>query len=191
VGDDWMWTNALVWDLPALGPALGLFLLASAAAVVPAWRRLGARAVALLLLLYLAWAVPVDAVQARANYSTSYYYGTRGQRQAAAVLDAMDYDGPWVGPKEVAWYAHNKQYIDADTFWWLVQARGLRFEGRVLGYDVAVVLPWTMDPEVRNFFWEQLVRRYDPVAAVEDYTAWIRHDQPRSTQARETAHTSQ
>jgi hypothetical protein len=191
VRDNWMWTNALVWDVPVLGPALVLFLLAATAAVVPAWRPISARLVALLLLLYLGWAVPVDAAQARADYSTSYYYGTRGQRQAAAVLDALDYDGPWVGPKEVAWYARNKQYIDADTFWWLVLADGLRFEGKVLGYDVAVVLPWTMDPEVRNFFWDQLERRYDPIAEVDDYTAWVRHDYPRPRQALESAHTSQ
>jgi len=191
VRDNWMWTNALVWDVSVLGPALVLFVLAAAAAVVPAWRPISARLVALLLLSYLGWAVPVDAAQARADYSTSYYYGTRGQRQAAALLNALHYDGPWVGPKEVAWYARNKQYIDADTFWWLVLADGLRFDGKVLGYDVAVVLPWTMDPEVRNFFWDQLERRYDPIAEVEDYTAWVRHDYPRPRLSLDSAPTSQ
>ena len=89
------------------------------------------------------------------------------------------------------WAVGLEHVIDADTFWWLVLAEGLRFDGKMLGYDVGVVLPWTMDPEVRNFFWDQLERRYDPVAEVEDYTAWVRHDYPRPRHALESTHTSQ
>jgi 4-amino-4-deoxy-L-arabinose transferase-like glycosyltransferase len=183
VRDHWMWTTALVWEPTVLGPALVLFVLAGAAAVLPRWRAWAPRLTAALLVLYVGWALPTDAAQARADYSTSYYYGTRGQREAAALLDALGYDGPWIGPKEVAWYARNQLYIDADTFWWLVIAQRLRFDGQLLGYDVGVVVPWTMDPEVRTFFWEQLERRFDPIAEVEDYAAWVRRDRPRARQA--------
>ena len=55
-------------------------------------------------------------------------------------------------------------------------AQGLRFEGEALGYDVRVVVPWTTDPHVRYFFWQQLGDRYVQVAEVADYTVWVRPD---------------
>jgi hypothetical protein len=130
--------------------------------------------------LFVGWAVAVNGTQARADYSTNYYYGTRGQREAAAVLNGLGYDGPWIGAKEVAWYARNQMYIDADTFWWLVIAEGLRFEGQALGYDVRVVVAWTTDPDVRYFFWENLGSRYVQVAEAADYTVWVLQDLPRA-----------
>jgi hypothetical protein len=148
---------------------------AAAAAPPPAW---GHQVAGLLLALFVGWAVAVNWTQAQAAYSTNYYYGTRGQREVAAALDALGYSGPWVGAKEVAWYASNQYYIDADTFWWLVIAEGFRFEGHALGYDVPVLVPWTTDPHVRHFFWEQLHARYLPVAEVADYTIWVRADTP-------------
>ena len=177
VRDAPMWQTDLVWEPLLLTPALVLFMWAVAGALSPQWRALTPRCAVGLLLLYVAWAVAVDGSQARADYSTNYYYGTRGQREAAALLDALEYDGPWVGPKEVAWYARNQYYIDADTFWWLVQARGLRFEGHVLGHDTRVVVPWTMDPQVRNFFWRQLAEQYEQVGEVADYALWVRRDE--------------
>jgi hypothetical protein len=172
VADAWMWTPTLVWRETVWMPALLIFVPAAAAVLVPSWRPDAPRLVAALLVLYVGWALPVDAVQARAPFSTSYYYGTHGQREAAAMLDALGYDGAWVGPKEIAWYARNQNFIDADTFWWLVIAERMPFNGQVLGYDVGVVIPWTMDPDVRWFFAEQLVPRYEPVAEVDNYAAW-------------------
>ena len=130
------------WATPGSGPRAGLGDLragARAGAVRgrgggggPAWRPAApGGGVVALLLLSVGLAVPWTP-QAGAAYSTSYYYGTHGQRQAAA-LDALGYDGAWIGAKEVAWYARNKRYIDADTFWWLVIAEGLHFDGMLLG----------------------------------------------------------
>ena len=127
-----------------------------------------------LLLLFIGWGLAVNATQAGADYSTNYYYGTRGQREAAAALDALGYEGTWIGAKEVAWYARNQRYVDADTFWWLVIAEGLRFDGTLLGEDVRVLVPWTTDPEVRDFFWRQLDGRYEQVGPITDYTVWVR-----------------
>jgi 4-amino-4-deoxy-L-arabinose transferase-like glycosyltransferase len=179
VGDAWQWTPMQVWEVPIIVPALALFL-AAAVVVVRAGRaslgRLEGGLVASLVVLFVAWGLAVNATQAGADYSTNYYYGTRGQREAAAALDALGYDGAWVGAKEVAWYARNQRYIDADTFWWLVIADGLRFDGTLLGEDVQVLVPWTTDPEVRNFFWRQLDGRYEQVGAITDYTVWVRRE---------------
>jgi hypothetical protein len=177
VRDDWMWTTSLVWEPLAIAPSVVLLAVAGVLAIIPRWRAAAPRLAAALLVLFVGWAVGVDWAQAHADYSTSYYYGTRGQREAAAGLDALGYDGPWVGPKEVAWYARNKRYIDADTFWWLVLAQHLRFEGTVIGHDVQVVVPWSMDPDVQTFFWDQLHTRYDQVAEVADYEIWVRRDE--------------
>jgi hypothetical protein len=176
VGDAWMWTPALVWEPLPLLVAVGLFVVGVLA--LGPWRRprWARGAGALLVVLYLGWAVGVDAVQARADYSTNYYYGTRGQREAAAALDALAHEGPWIGPKEVAWYARNQYYIDSDTFWWLVIARGFHFQGSVLGYDVPVVVVWTMDPAVRAFFEAQLGGRYALHSEIADYAIWRRRD---------------
>jgi 4-amino-4-deoxy-L-arabinose transferase-like glycosyltransferase len=206
VRDAWQWMPTLVWEPLPLLPTAMLTVVTVAPAVRWAWRtgagqtvparfaglprnmarlRLGAAArlapgtaAALLLALYGGWAVAVDLAQMQANYSTNYYYGARGQREAAAALDALGIDGPWIGAKEVAWYARNQRYIDADTFWWLVIAQGFRFEGQALGYDVPLVVPWTSDPHVRYFFEEHLSARYVQVGEVADYTIWVRRDTP-------------
>jgi 4-amino-4-deoxy-L-arabinose transferase-like glycosyltransferase len=179
VGDAWQFTPTLVWEAPIIVPALALFLVAAAAAVLTRAPALGALAgglVAPLVLLFVGWGLAVSATQAGANYSTNYYYGTHGQREAAAALDAIGYDGTWIGAKEVAWYARNQRYIDADTFWWLVIVDGLRFDGTLLGEDVRVLVPWTTDPEVRDFFWRQLDGRYEQVGPISDYTVWVRRE---------------
>jgi 4-amino-4-deoxy-L-arabinose transferase-like glycosyltransferase len=178
VRDAWMWENARVWELPALGPALLLFVAAAVASLVPRWRAAAPRLGTGLLVLYLGCALVTDWTQARADYSTHFYYGTRGQREAAELLDATRYDGVWVGPKEIAWYAGNQHFVDADTFWWLVIARGMRFDGRVLGYEPRVVVVWTMDPEVRHFFWQRLTGRYEQVSEAGDYAIWVRSPSP-------------
>lgn len=176
VGDAWMWTPALVWEPVPLLVAVGLFVVGVLA--LSPWRcpRWAHWAGLLLVVLYLGWAIGVDVVQARADYSTHYYYGTRGQREAAAALDALGHEGPWIGPKEVAWYARNQYYIDSDTFWWLVIARGFQFRGSVLGYDVPVVVVWTMDPAVRAFFEAQLGERYVLHGEIADYAIWRRRE---------------
>jgi 4-amino-4-deoxy-L-arabinose transferase-like glycosyltransferase len=190
VRDQWMWTSTLVWEPFPLLVALALFVDATGAALAPRWPALvrrrgpdgspppawGHQVAGVLLALFVGWGVAANATQARADYSTNYYYGTRGQREVAAVLDSLGYDGPWVGAKEIAWYASNQYYIDADTFWWLVIAQGLQFEGEALGYDVRVVVPWTTDPHVRYFFQEHLGDRYVQVAEVADYQIWARPD---------------
>jgi hypothetical protein len=179
VGDAWQWAPTLVWEPPIILPALALFVAAAAAVVLAGRPALGALAgglVAPLLLLFVGWGLAVTATQAGAAYSTNYYYGTRGQREAAAALDALGYDGTWIGAKEVAWYARNQRYVDADTFWWLVIVDGLRFDGTLLGEEVRVLVPWTTDPEVRNFFWRQLDGPYEQVGPISDYTVWVRRD---------------
>ncbi|HEY7067666.1 MAG TPA: hypothetical protein VII06_39785 [Chloroflexota bacterium] len=182
VRDAWMWTPTLVWEPAIVVPVVALFattvtvLVRNRHAALPTLRGVSGGLVAALLVTFVGWGLAVSWTQARADYSTNYYYGTRGQREAAAMLDALGYDGVWVGAKEVAWYAHNQNYVDADTFWWLVTTQKLRFEGSVLGEDVRVIVPWTTDPAVRDFFWRQLDGRYEPVGAATDYTVWVRRD---------------
>jgi hypothetical protein len=37
---------------------------------------------------------------------------------------------------------------------------------------------WTMDPEVRHFFWKGLTGRYEPVSEAGDYAIWVRSASP-------------
>ena len=49
-----------------------------------------------------------------------------------------------------------------------------QFDGRLLGYDIPLVVAWVRDPGVRHIFMERLAGRYEPVAEVHDYLTFLR-----------------
>ena len=121
------------------------------------------------------WAIAVDGAQARADYSTSYYYGTRGQREVAALLDAPGLRRPLGGPEGGRLVRANQRYIDADTFWWLVLAEDCGSTARCSATTCAW---WFRGRWTRG--WRLLLgsapRRYEPVGQVADYAVWVRRD---------------
>src|SRR5215211_4432753 len=65
------------------------------------------------------WAMSADWYHSRANYSTNYWYGSRGQLEIAAVVDDLmersGFRGPYVGAKEVVFYTRHHFFMDQDT----------------------------------------------------------------------------
>jgi hypothetical protein len=71
-------------------------------------------------------------------------------------------------------YTSNHYFLDQDTVYWLWGERAQQFDGRLLGYDIPLVVAWVRDPWVRHIFTERLAGRYEPVAEVHDYLAFLR-----------------
>src|SRR5205085_10122399 len=102
--------------------------------------------------------------------------------------------GPYIGAKEVVAYTENHFFFDQDTAYWLWGERGESFDGRLLGYDIPLVVAWVRDPWVRHIFMERLSGRYGPGAEVHDYLTLLRRpaeplaaDDPGPTAAPPTA----
>jgi len=116
-------------------------------------------------------------------YSTNYWYGSMGQREMARVVDGLltryGIKGPYIGSKDVVFYTRNHFFLDQDTVFWLWGERGEQFDGRLLGYDIPLVVAWVREPWVRHIFTERLADRYEPVAEVHDYLAFVRRPPER------------
>ena len=138
------------------------------------------RAVPLLLAaMAIAWGPGVVTRMALADYSTTYFHGTRGHREAAALLGALV--GPdefYVASKDVAWYAANQRYLDQDTFDHLTRAEGAGFGGSLLGYDVRVLALWQRPDSLKQHYRQVLAPGYELVGERDDYAVWVRR-QPR------------
>ena len=63
----------------------------------------------------LAWGRPRSFGCAAEEGSTTYFFGTTGQRAAAELVDQLGPDEYYAGSKDVAWYARDQHYIDQDT----------------------------------------------------------------------------
>ncbi|HEU5318547.1 MAG TPA: hypothetical protein VFX49_20710, partial [Chloroflexota bacterium] len=121
----------------------------------------------LLLLLTLAWSWGVNSAQRGATYSTAYNYGSFGQEATARRIDSITRPGqPYIGSRDVAYYARNQLYVDQDTFWEHIarlDTAGIKtFDGRIAGYDrvdVAALFLW--DPELGRLAHTYLDDRYE------------------------------
>ena len=177
VGDNWMLSPQALEAPEALGlvVALGALLL-PLALLRPTG--LGAIAASIALVLYAGWAMSADWYHSRANYSTNYWYGSRGQLEIAAVVDDLmeraGVAGPYVGAKEVVFYTRHHFFLDQDTVYSLWEDQSQPFDGRLFGYDVPLVAAWVRDPWVRHIFMERLSRDYLPMAETGDYLVFMR-----------------
>ncbi|MCC7104563.1 MAG: glycosyltransferase family 39 protein [Chloroflexi bacterium] len=146
------------------------------------FRLLGRRPVSQALLLSAAvmacaWGPGVEQRIARNGGSTTYFYGTRGQRETADAVDSIVApDEPYAGAKEVAWYARDQHFIDQDTLEHFMRAAGGRFDGSLVGQDVRVVAVWVQPASHPPFYAEGLRSRFRLVARIGDYEIWQRLD---------------
>lgn len=130
---------------------------------------------AVLLALVIGWSVGMGWRQARADFSTNYWYGTQGQRDAAAMLDSLV--GPdefWGGAKEVAFYARNQNYIDEDTLQYWMENRGGLTQEPIAGHQPRVLAVWTGHSYVYWLFHTAVEMDFQPVAEIGTYTILVR-----------------
>jgi hypothetical protein len=94
-----------------------------------------------LLVVTLAWDVGLDLAQRDRVGSTTYFYGRYGQQAAAEALDALlGPDETYVAAKDVAWYTHNQQYVDQESWQYVVwDVDQAQFDGTYLGHDIRVL----------------------------------------------------
>ena len=180
LSDAWVFgvNRELVGTLVAVPLMLGLVL----AAVYGCARRLLWRGAAVVVPLIctaaaLAWGPGVVSRMAVADHSTTYFYGSRGQREAAAVLDTLVRpDEFYVASKDVAWYATNQRYVDQETLEYFVRSQGGRYEGELLGYDVRVLALWEQPDFLKAHYRQLLAPGHDLVAQRGDYAVWVRRE---------------
>lgn len=128
-----------------------------------------------LVVMSLGWGIGLEQRFGRASGSTTYFYGTQGQREAAALVDALTRpDEFYAAAKEVAWYARNQHYVDQDTLDYFIRLAGGRFDGRLLGYDIRVLALWQQPDFVKAFYQEALSAGYNLESERGDYAIWVR-----------------
>jgi hypothetical protein len=128
-----------------------------------------------MVMMVLAWSLGMDWRQARASFSTNYWYGAHGQREAAAMLDTLVMpDEFWGGAKEVAYYARNQNYIDQDAIHHWIETYGGFTEMPLTGHRPRVMAAWTGHSYIASLFHHALAKEYDPVAEIGTYTILVR-----------------
>jgi hypothetical protein len=134
-----LWEESLNVDLVWIPLAIGLGIAVLWAALA---RRnlLGAVPVALLLLT-VSWSYTLDLAQYLRTGSTTYYYDRHGQRGAAAALDGLLRPGElFVASKDVAWYTRSRNYVDQDSWQYVVwDLNGGQFDDTYLGMPIRVL----------------------------------------------------
>lgn len=163
------WALARTWSVPEGAAALLLLLLIGAGGAMALGRpRVGM--LGGLAMIALGWSLAIDAVQLRAPYATTYWYGTRGQQQAVEWVNAnVQPAETYVGPKEIAYAARAQRYLDQDTLtYFLEQGRG--FDGSWMGEPVRTIVGWTREPYVNDLLLRGLPPLgYREVARFADY----------------------
>jgi hypothetical protein len=138
-------------------------------------RRVATHAALVTLALAWGWGLGVGQAQAQADYYTSYYYGSYGNREAAAYLDEIDgTQEPYIAAKDVAWYARNKNYIDQDSFWYAIVEEHRPFDGTFNGYPIRIVVVFARDPFARQVYYDATRDRYDLVKVLGEYAVLVR-----------------
>jgi 4-amino-4-deoxy-L-arabinose transferase-like glycosyltransferase len=169
VRDDWAVQRTYAIDWAAVAWLLAALALAMLVGV--RWRAPGATALAGLAGLSLGWSVATAVYQSGVPYSTTYWYGTTGTREAAAWLDAQLGPGEtYAAAKEVAIRAANQHYVDQDNLVYFISS-GRGFDGTWAGQPVRTVLVWQREPYVADLFAQHLPG-YAEAARLGDYVVY-------------------
>jgi hypothetical protein len=140
--------------------------------------KIGRALVLVLAVMALAWGPGVEHAMANNPGSITYFFGTQGQREAAAIVDNITQpDEFYIGSKDVAWYARNQHYIDQDTLNYLhvwYPDRSNPFEGQLVGHEIRVLALWGRGNYPRERYREILSRDYELLAERGDYLIWVR-----------------
>ncbi|MBI3965463.1 MAG: glycosyltransferase family 39 protein [Chloroflexi bacterium] len=128
--------------------------------------RVGRAGALALTVLFVAWHLSVTLHQIPADYSTAYWYGTTGQVRAAELVNQVVEPGEYyVAPKEVAYYARNRNYVDQETFAYFAETTGEDLAGPFLGHDIRIAVVWLGLPKVV----ERLEPRFETLHSVGHY----------------------
>jgi hypothetical protein len=146
-----------------------LLLIGFTAVLAPRWRVSLAVALAGIT---VGWSVVVNTVQVLAPYSTTYWYGSLGTREAAAWLDAnLSAEETYVASKEVALLAQNQRYLDQDTLQWFLGSTG--FDGTWADQPIRLILTWEREPFVAWLI-DNHLQGYIEVGRFGDYVVYQR-----------------
>jgi hypothetical protein len=146
------WALERTWAIQPLAGAwlLGVVLLATLAGL--AWRQPAAAAGFAVVGLALGWSLAIDAVQVRADYQTTYWYGTTGTEAAAAWVDAHLQPGQtYLSAKEVAIRTRDQRYVDQDNLVYAV-GTGHPFEATWMGEPLQALVTWQREPYLADLF---------------------------------------
>jgi 4-amino-4-deoxy-L-arabinose transferase-like glycosyltransferase len=166
----WLWSQlpnawGIVWETE-LNRDLLATPLAIMLGIAALWALLGRRSLAgavptALLVMTLSWSVALDLTQRAFTGSTTYYYGRHGQQAAAAAVDALLQPGEtYVAAKEVAWYAHDRQYVDQESWQHVVwDLNGGRYDDTYLGMPIRVLALEVGEESLRWAYDGLLLRR--------------------------------
>jgi len=171
---DWFEQGFVGLDTLLLIQPLMLLAVALALAVIVAGGPIGRHLAMVMVMFVLAWSLALGWRQSLADFSTNYWYGSHGQREAAAVLDTLVApDEFWGGAKEVAYYARNQRYIDQDTVqYWMEHYGGL--EQPINGHVPRVLAVWTGHSHVEWLFQVALAEEFQTVGEFGTYTVLLR-----------------
>jgi 4-amino-4-deoxy-L-arabinose transferase-like glycosyltransferase len=162
IRDDWNLRR--LWAVDDDPSTLWLLAVVAAAVVIGLpWRAAGQTAIAGAFALALGWSLGTDALLVRAHYSTTYWYGTRGTREAAAwVASNVAPDQTYVASKEVAILTPAERFVDQETLVWFL-ATGRPVTTTWEGAPIRAVVAWQREPYVADL----LARTLPPIGFTE------------------------
>ncbi len=172
IRDDWALQRTWQIDPSAAAGLLGL--VAVAALLGLSWRAPAATACAALAGLALGWSLGIDVVQARANYATGYWYGTRGTVEAAMWVDAhLRPDEMYLSSKEVAIRTHDLSYVDQENIAYYLSI-GRAFDGTWAGQPLHALVAWQREPYVAQLFAQAFpAAGFQETARFGDYVVYV------------------
>ncbi len=169
----WLGTRTpALWTIQFTPPLVRLLIVVPGLvglALVGLWAQLGRAnplraAPVALAVLTLAWSLALDVHQRGFPGSTTYFYGRHGQIEAARALDERLRPGElYVGAKEVAWYSHDRNFVDQDSWHHVVWELGKGFDGTWLGRDVRLLALEVGEPSFKAAYEGVLLPRYQVV----------------------------
>ncbi|GIW06231.1 MAG: hypothetical protein KatS3mg060_1036 [Dehalococcoidia bacterium] len=167
-----------VWSFDFLPPLLyapTLLILPALAAGVIVARRVGPQLVLLPALASLGWTLPVIYDQSRSPTSTNYFYGISGGAEIGALAATMlQPDEFYVAWKDVAYYLPNKNYVDQDSLWHLLNVDKGRFTGEWFGRPIRVIIIFGRDPFLREQFYAEFAPLYEVREVIGDFALLTR-----------------
>lgn len=154
LGDGWAFGLRWLISTPA---ALALTATVAVGSAVGWFVRLGSRSLPMALAsAAVGWGIATGAVMATAPYSTTYWYGSTGMQPAAAWLDAhLARNELYAAPKEVAFIAQDRRYLDIDTVDGYLEG-GRPFDGSWNGERLGAIVAPERDGRLADLWQREL-----------------------------------
>lgn len=167
-----------VWTFDFLPPLLyapTLIALPALAVGVILARRIGPQLVLLPAMASIAWSLPVVYNQSLSPTSTNYFYGISGGPEIGAIAASLlRPDEFYLAWKDVAYYLPNKNYVDQDSLWHLLNVDKGRFTGDWFGRPIRVIIIFGRDPFLREQFYAEFEPLYEVREVIGDFALLTR-----------------